>query len=696
PLFIQKPNCWLWYLPIAPVVITDVDNNGIVDLVVSSTCVETWDLENEFSIMSKCRGEIYIWELGTSFNAEQSFWPAGQHDFCNTGRYNGSDDGYINRSPVLDPIEDKEVDAGTRLSFIVSASDPDGDKVFIKGAKMLDGSSISTIGAELICDLEGITRFNWTPTVEQAGKNYYVCFEAVDDKRVVSEPLTVKIEVKINHIPYFSAIGNKTIDEGELLEFTVSANDCDGDELTYTVRDLPQGAVFKGQNFKWIPTYDQAGVYNMLFIVDDNKGGKNIEAITISVHNKVNTPPKIFFMFCSQEQEVEVGQLLEFIVVGKDAENDVFHIAATIPEEITNATFVQKANALGGVFRWKPTNAHAGKSYCISFDAVDRHYARSNTLIAEINVKAVNKPPVFTAVPAEHYQVKPGQSLNFPVSVYDSDGDTIMLSAKVVDGEQLISLDSIGAKFIGSSLGTNGYNTKTFIWTPKVEHGGNEYSVVFESNDDRGGRVSKTVTFAVIPSRAEIYSIELDAKDTRKCIIKGGDFGERNEHSIVYFGIYGEIVSWSDKEIVCILPEKIINQKIIYLCVHTRGGWSEWKSFSYRVSKEIKISHVSVKEVEKGQNLTLQVKVDNPQNVRYLKVRYKYYKEFNWRNRSWKYWSYGRRYVYNKNPDDKTIYTATIPCSRVVEGKGNVKYYIYGRDKSGKTHQIEWISTDVN
>ncbi|MFH1287889.1 MAG: S8 family serine peptidase, partial [bacterium] len=74
PLFIQKPNCWLWYLPIAPVVITDVDNNGIVDLVVSSTCVETWDLENEFSIMSKCRGEIYIWELGTSFNAEQSFW----------------------------------------------------------------------------------------------------------------------------------------------------------------------------------------------------------------------------------------------------------------------------------------------------------------------------------------------------------------------------------------------------------------------------------------------------------------------------------------------------------------------------------------------------------------------------------------------------------------------------------------------
>ncbi|MFH0791527.1 MAG: IPT/TIG domain-containing protein, partial [Candidatus Omnitrophota bacterium] len=307
------------------------------------------------------------------------------------------------------------------------------------------------------------------------------------------------------------------------------------------------------------------------------------QGISNSVSFIVNHPPYIFFLFCSQEQEIEAGQLLEFYVAGTDEDNDGFHITAAMPEDITDAAFVQKANALGGCFKWRPTAAHAEKSYYISFSAVDRHYSSSNTIIAKITVKKANTPPVFTAIPEENYQAKPGQNLSFPVSVYDADGDTVMLSANLISGKHLIPLDSIGAKFIGTSLGNNGYNTKTFIWMPNSEHGGKEYCVIFNAKDTHGASVSKRVTFTItLTARPEIDSIELSANDTRKCIIKGNNFGNQDKYSKVFFGIYGDIVSWSNKEIVCVLPKKIAAQKTVYACVHTRSGWSEWKSFSMR------------------------------------------------------------------------------------------------------------------
>ena len=81
-----------------------------------------------------------------------------------------------------------------------------------------------------------------------------------------------------------SAIGDKSINEGELLEFNISATDPDGDQLVYSVSNLPEGANFDPdtRTFSWTPRYDQAGVYSVRFEVSDGQLTDS-EDVTITV-----------------------------------------------------------------------------------------------------------------------------------------------------------------------------------------------------------------------------------------------------------------------------------------------------------------------------------------------------------------------------------------------------------------------------
>ena len=93
-----------------------------------------------------------------------------------------------------------------------------------------------------------------------------------------------------NQPPVLAPIGNKTIGEGQLLSFTISATDSDGDPLTYSASNLPLGATFDPatRTFSWTPGYEQAGTYaNVHFEVSDGKLTDS-EDISIRVNNCVD------------------------------------------------------------------------------------------------------------------------------------------------------------------------------------------------------------------------------------------------------------------------------------------------------------------------------------------------------------------------------------------------------------------------
>lgn len=85
-----------------------------------------------------------------------------------------------------------------------------------------------------------------------------------------STPIVIP-PVKKNNPPVLMAIENKIVNEGKNLTFTVNATDADGDSLTYSAANLPEGATFDPNTrvFSWTPGYGQSGTYSVTFIVTD-------------------------------------------------------------------------------------------------------------------------------------------------------------------------------------------------------------------------------------------------------------------------------------------------------------------------------------------------------------------------------------------------------------------------------------------
>ena len=87
-------------------------------------------------------------------------------------------------------------------------------------------------------------------------------------------------------------IGNKSISEGGLLQFAVTASNPDNDYLTFSASNLPDEASFDTdtQIFSWRPGFDQSGVYTgVRFTVTNNSAlyKADFEDITIDVGDRV-------------------------------------------------------------------------------------------------------------------------------------------------------------------------------------------------------------------------------------------------------------------------------------------------------------------------------------------------------------------------------------------------------------------------
>jgi hypothetical protein len=107
---------------------------------------------------------------------------------------------------------------------------------------------------------------------------------ALDDVRIVRRGGS-----STNTPPVLAAIASQTASEGQPLQFTVSASDCDGDTLTLSAGNLPSGASFAQTGpttglFSWTPDSSQAGLYYVTFQVSDGLATDSQE-VPIAVEN---------------------------------------------------------------------------------------------------------------------------------------------------------------------------------------------------------------------------------------------------------------------------------------------------------------------------------------------------------------------------------------------------------------------------
>ncbi len=184
----------------------------------------------------------------------------------------------VNVAPILGPIGNKAVNELTLLTFTATASDADlpvQTLIFSLGAGAPAGASITSAGV-----------FTWTPTEAQGPDSFVVRIIVSDGSLTDYEDITVTVN-EVNLPPVLNPIGPKTINEGALLQFTITASDPDipTQTLTFSASNLPLGATFNPTTrvFSWTPTSGQAGVYPSVHFEVSDGHLTDSEDITITV-----------------------------------------------------------------------------------------------------------------------------------------------------------------------------------------------------------------------------------------------------------------------------------------------------------------------------------------------------------------------------------------------------------------------------
>ncbi|HYJ33164.1 MAG TPA: putative Ig domain-containing protein [Candidatus Binatia bacterium] len=188
-----------------------------------------------------------------------------------------------NLAPIVTAPANQTVNEGSNLTFTVTASD--AEAITALAAAPLPAGATFTANASYTSGT-----FSWTPTSSQSG-DYNVVFTA---SNALSGSATTHIHVVdvtgVNTNPDVTAPATQSVNEGQMVTFTVTATDANGDHVTLTASNVPSGATFtdNGNNtgtFTWTPGSTQSGSYTVTFTGNDGHGGTDAASTVITVND---------------------------------------------------------------------------------------------------------------------------------------------------------------------------------------------------------------------------------------------------------------------------------------------------------------------------------------------------------------------------------------------------------------------------
>jgi len=143
--------------------------------------------------------------------------------------------GNVNRPPFLLPIDSQFFIEGNGRGFGIRGVDPDGDSIFLSADSIPSGSFF-------VDSLNGRGGFFWSPFFDQAGEHRPV-FEVTDREYALAlRPKLIVLD--FDRAPELAPLPDQRVAEGQILSFSVSAGDPDGDAISLSAVRLPPGAVF--------------------------------------------------------------------------------------------------------------------------------------------------------------------------------------------------------------------------------------------------------------------------------------------------------------------------------------------------------------------------------------------------------------------------------------------------------------------
>ncbi len=206
-----------------------------------------------------------------------------------------------------------------------------------------------------------------------------------------TNPVTIGVS---DQPPVLAAIGPKSVNENQALNFAVSATDPEAEIPTLSATPLPSGASFIDNgdgtgSFAWTPTYAQSGVYNVTFTASDGTNTDE-EIVTITVNN-INREPVISTVV--DPQTILEGVMLTINYASTDPDNDPLTLSY-----VTNATGALSFTDNGdgtGQWVWTPAVGQAGV-YDVTLRAFD-NLGAADSISFSVTVVSTLPPTNWTA-----------------------------------------------------------------------------------------------------------------------------------------------------------------------------------------------------------------------------------------------------------------------------------------------------------
>jgi RHS repeat-associated protein len=218
-----------------------------------------------------------------------------------------------NRAPAITTVPDVEALAGRPYVYAAAATDPDGDPVTF---------SLTTTAVGMAVDA-ATGRITWTPTSADIGTRA-VTLRVEDGRGGSTEQRYVLsvIPAPPNRPPVFTSVPVVSANVNTAYAYQATATDPDGDALTFSVVNGPQGLTVNATSglVGWTPTAAQLGTFPVTLRVSDGQGGTATQAYSIRVEQEGGNHPPV--IVSPPVTTAVAGQTYRYNVDAVDPDND--------------------------------------------------------------------------------------------------------------------------------------------------------------------------------------------------------------------------------------------------------------------------------------------------------------------------------------------------------------------------------------
>ena len=288
----------------------------------------------------------------------------------------------LNAAPVITSTPRTKVRLGTSYAYLIQAWDANGDPLTYS---LLSGPTGMTVNAQDRVVL-------WTPTNDQFGA-HPVQLQADDGRGAsVQQSFTVQVtNANSNAAPIITSQARAAAVVSQMYVYDITADDADGDPLTWSLVDAPAGVSLNTQagTLRWTPTLDQLGENTVTVEVTDPLGATAQQSFTITVRSS-NLAPQIY---SAANTQAFVDQAYTYALRAHDIEGDA--LTFSLAQAPTGMT----VNPETGLIAWTPVNTQVGPND-VSVQVTDAYGGSATqdyTLV--VTPEAVNQAPVITSTP---------------------------------------------------------------------------------------------------------------------------------------------------------------------------------------------------------------------------------------------------------------------------------------------------------